>query len=250
MSGDRMDDRTTDLEDGARRASSFRQTMVRRPARDNDASVGSVSFVHNSSPIQKFSLSESNGIRIWLSVAASRSRWRFSDCHEPRTREVGKEEQSENYVMSTPPGEPQTTLSCDSGREYANPFAWELKEWGEQNAMKVWLLRLDLWQAICFWIWNLRGAAVFLGEWFLWWYRLEAWGDNFQYISGTKRNQEIIWMWISFLTSWSTTRTAKRFLKSLPKNAKIGFEVSFVALTKCKLVLKCQSAAWTDQTLF
>ena len=37
--------------------------------------------------------------------------------------EVGKEEQSENYVMSTPPGEPQTTLSCDSGREYANPFA-------------------------------------------------------------------------------------------------------------------------------
>ena len=36
-------------------------------------------------------------------------------------------------------------------------------------------------------------------------------------------------MWISFLISWSTTRTAKLFLKSLSKNAKIGFEVSFVA---------------------
>jgi hypothetical protein len=28
------------------------------------------------------------------------------------------------------------------GRGYVNSFALELKEWGEQNGMKVWLLRL------------------------------------------------------------------------------------------------------------
>ncbi len=133
---------------------------------------------------------------------------------------------------------------------YDRYMLWEAPQidcW-KQNGMNLWLGRFDLWQAICFWIWNLRCAAVFLGEWILWWYRLEAWGDNFQYISGTIRNQEIIWMWISSLTSWSTTRTAKRFLKSLSKNAKIGFEVSFVALTK--LVLKFLSLPWPNANWF
>ena len=109
MSGDRMDDRATDLEDGARRASSFRQTMVRRPARDNDASVGSVSFVHNSSPIQNSPYRNPTASGYDSPLRLPEVDGGFRTVTSLGQEEVGKEEQSENYVMPTPPGEPQAS---------------------------------------------------------------------------------------------------------------------------------------------